>query len=456
MLSSKRVPGKNRTSSNVHSSEAALPTIPSDTTVENKLAEDNRVSPTGSKPGGLLNTTSRVDKQPSVDISKDKGSWFVAFKNILPVYASIHLAFFAISCLSVLFRLPDFSWQALPIPQLWESWNHWDTAQYTGIAMYGYNVEWRTAFFPLYPLLIKGLMLLKFNPLPAGLFIANLAELGMFGVLYHLVEEDFDAESAFRAVLYLSVFLTAFFLTAAYTESLFLFLTILSFYYIRHGRWQLAGIFGCLASLTHSGGYILIIPFFYEYLRQRQFNLKAFRLNMLSGLAIPAGLAAFATYCYFQFHDLLAFEHAQTRRTVQFPWAGIVRSIVSISQSRGFLSFQALRNLLDLGPDLFVLTLIILIFVGPWRFPRRLWSYGFYAAILYLFIQFFPHEGTQLFPLEADSRYMLELFPAFIIMANISKPTGVISRTFHLSYLMVSGALLFFMLTQFLTGHWVL
>jgi hypothetical protein len=37
------------------------------------------------------------------------------------------------------------------------------------------------------------------------------------------------------------------------------------------------------------------------------------------------------------------------------------------------------------------------------------------------------------------------------MLARISK-----YRTLQLSYCMVSGAILFFLLTQFLTGHWVI
>jgi hypothetical protein len=48
------------------------------------------------------------------------------------------------------------------------------------------------------------------------------------------------------------------------------------------------------------------------------------------------------------------------------------------------------------------------------------------------------------------TRFVLEIFPAFIMLARIGK-----SRTLHLSYCMVSGAIFFFLLTQFLTGHWV-
>jgi Gpi18-like mannosyltransferase len=66
--------------------------------------------------------------------------------------------------------------------------------------------------------------------------ISNVAGLVMLMVLYQLVREDFGSEIAERAVLYLAIFPTAFFFAAAYNESLFLCLALLSFYYMRHGQ----------------------------------------------------------------------------------------------------------------------------------------------------------------------------------------------------------------------------
>jgi Gpi18-like mannosyltransferase len=223
---------------------------------------------------------------------------------------------------------------------------------------------------------------------------------------------------------------------------------------MRHGHWWLAGLCGLLASLTRPIGLLLLLPFCYEYLRQRQFDLKKIRLDVLSGILIPVGIGLFSLYCAFRFHDPLAFSHAQAywNRTLAIPGLGIIQSITAINTSGGLLSFQALRNLTDLVPDLLFLILIILSFVGPWRFSRKLRAYSIYAVSLYLFVQLFPKGGTGLFPLESISRYILEIFPGFIVLAGIGKS----SKTFDLSYLMVSGAVLFFSLTQFLTGHWML
>jgi Gpi18-like mannosyltransferase len=390
--------------------------------------------------------------------------WYTAFKGVLPVYIAVHLAFVVATYFSFLFIFPDSSTYAQPLHSLWQLWSRKDTGHYIWIATHGYTQAWRTAFFPLYPLLERYLMALTHNPFTAGLLISNLAGLVLLTVLYRLVLEDFDREQAYRTILYLSVFPTAFFFASAYNESLFLCLSLLSFYHMRHGHWWLAGLFGFLASLTRSAGLLLILPFCYEYLRQHNDNtrtsfqrvkkilyiLKAIRFDVLGGILIPAGLVLFALYCYIQFHDPLSFSHAQTiwHRQLQPPWYGIVSSINVIIQSRGLISFPAIRNVFELGSDLFICALLILSFVGPWRFPRNLRAYSLYAAIFFLFQQLYP--VSNIFPLGSLPRFMLELFPAFIVLAGVGK-----NQSFHVTYLMVSCSMLFLLLVVFLTGTWL-
>src|SRR5260221_1974825 len=358
--------------------------------------------------------------------------WYNALERVFPIYLATHLAFFVTTCLSVLFTFKDFSWQALPLFTLWHSWDLWDSTNFTMIAKYGYTSYHGMVYFPLYHLLERGLMYLTHvNPFLAGLIISNLAGLGIFVVLYRLVREDFSAEQAERAVLYLALFPTAFYLASGYNESLFIFLVVLNFYQLRHGHWWWAGLFGFLASLTRSTGILLVVPFYYEYLRQSQFQLKDLRWNALAGALIPGGVVLFAIWCYMQYHDPLAFSHAEATwgRHLTFPGYGMILSIQNIQTSTGILSFQALRNMTDLLPDLFILLFVILSFVGPWRLPRQLWVYGIYALVLYAFLQSFPKLGMGPFHLESTGRYMLEVFPAFILMAAAGK-----HKTFHMSY----------------------
>ncbi|HLH60593.1 MAG TPA: glycosyltransferase family 39 protein [Ktedonobacteraceae bacterium] len=406
------------------------------------------------------------DNRPGKDKSPWR-PWYDALKAILPVYIAIHLAIFVIDCLAFLFTVKDFSPQGLPISTLWEQWHYWDTAYYSHIARFGYYELHVAGFFPLYPLLERAFMFVTQDSLTAGLLVSNIAELFMFTALYRLVKEDFDGDRAYLTVLYFAIFPSAFFFSAAYTESLFLCLSILSFYYMRRGRWLLSGLFGLLASLTRPDGMFLLAPFCYEYLRrlwmlrgetiQSRFTkeqlvrlAKGLRLNILFGLCIPAGIAIYAAYCYIHFHDPLAFVHAHADwgRTLRIPGWGILMAIREMRHS-GFLSFLTMRTSIDLGSDLLVFILIVSMFIGPWRLPARMWSYGIYAAVIYLYLQLFPIANTG-YPLESMARFVLEIFPAFIMLANIGK-----YRTLHLSYCMVSGAIFFFLLAQFLTGHWV-
>jgi Gpi18-like mannosyltransferase len=385
----------------------------------------------------------------SVPVSRS--TWLNALKKVLPLYIATHVAFLILTYFSTLFTFvpKNFSIYSLPLSTLLQAWNRWDTGHFVAIATRGYDVSYRTAFFPLYPLLEGGLAFLTHNPFVAGIIIANIAGLGAFMVLYRLVLEDFDGQQAYGSVVYLAVFPTAFFFAAAYNESLFLCLALLSFYSIRHGRWWLAGLFGFFAALTRSAGIFLLVPFLYEYLHQRNFKLKNIGADIISCLAIPAGLLAFALFCYIRFHDLLAFSQAQGTwlRQIHGPWHGLLDSFLIITQ-HGILSFDSIHNVIDLSAGVLMLVLITLCFIGPWKLPRERWSYGFYAVSIYLFTLLVPEAGG--FPLASLSRLVLELFPAFIILAALGK-----RPQFNLYYLTISGALLFFLLLQFLTGYWI-
>src|SRR6266568_4755051 len=355
----------------------------------------------GALADGVVGTTSRP------------ATWLSALKDILPVYIAIHLAFLVLTYLATLFTFTpkNFSLYSLPLSTLIKSWDRWDSGHFVEIATKGYDAPYRTAFFPLFPLLERAL--------------------------------------AYRTVLYFSVFPTAFFFAAAYNESLFLCLALLSFYYMRRGNWWLAGLFGFLASLTRSVSLFLLVPFFYEYLRQHQFKLRATRFDILGITGMPAGLGVFALYCYLRFRDPLAFSHAQGSwlRQLHGPWHGLLDSFLIITR-RGILSFDTIHNVIDLSAGLLMLLLIVLCFIGPWKFSRDLWAYALYAASIYFFTLLVPEAGG--FPLASLSRLVLELFPAFIVLAAIGK-----NRQFNLYYLTFSGAILAFMLMQFLTGYWI-
>ena len=403
------------------------------------------------EPGAIESSPApqRTADKPGAEATGWRG-WFAALRRVFPIYLATHLALLILTYCAALFSLANFSTKSLPLTTLFSSWDRWDSSHFTYIASNGYTTAWRTAFFPVFPLLEHLLAFLTGNPFVAGLIISNVAGLLMLAVFYRLVLEDFDRAQAWNSALYLAVFPTAFFFAAAYNESLFLLFTLLSFYNMRRSSWWLAGLFGLLASFTRSAGICLLLPFCYEYLRQHDFSLRKVRIDALASAGAPAGIGIFALFCYYRFHDLLAFSHAQVvwSRSMHGPWHGLIDAEVIILH-RAALSFDSIHNVIDLSMCLFVLALVVLAFIGPWKFPRAYRVYGLYAVIIYLFSLIFPISGGV--PLGAFSRYMLEVFPAFIVLAAPGK-----KQQANLYYLMLSVPLLAFLLLQFLTGHWVI
>ncbi len=93
------------------------------------------------------------------------------------------------------------------------------------------------------------------DELLAALLVSNVAFLGALLALFALTADAFGERVARRAIVVAALFPTAFFFLAPYTESLFLFLSILAFRAARHDRWGRVAVSGALAALTRSVGH---------------------------------------------------------------------------------------------------------------------------------------------------------------------------------------------------------
>ena len=129
---------------------------------------------------------------------------------------------------------------ASPLTIIINMFYHWDAPHYVSIAENGYVNTGDPAnfivFFPLYPALIR-LFTVDFNYASlSALIISNVSSLVAFAYLYKLAKLEFNESVALKAVLFLSVFPTAYFLSAPYTEGLFFALAIACIYYARRGN----------------------------------------------------------------------------------------------------------------------------------------------------------------------------------------------------------------------------
>lgn len=196
-------------------------------------------------------------------------------------------------------------------------WTVWESFWYLGIASDGYSAAAGSydvagyAFFPLYPGLIRLLAGFTGSPVVAGLIISNVSILIASLYLYKLVRLESGKGVALRSIKYMFLFPGAFILSAVLAESLFLAIAISCFYYAKKGNWYFVGVLGFLASLSQPTGVIVFLPVVYEYLKVRGFNADLIRFDVIYLLMIPAGILLYALLNLNLAGDPLAFVHAQ-------------------------------------------------------------------------------------------------------------------------------------------------
>jgi hypothetical protein len=306
----------------------------------------------------------------------------------------------------------------------------WDSTWYLGIAHSGYEGA-STAFFPLYPVLVRGFAVVGE---PGALLVSAYAVslVSLFGALYlmhRLVDLEFGARVARRSVLLLALFPGALWFGAPYSESLFLLLSVGAFYAARTGRWAWAGTAAALASATRSAGVVLLVPLLILWWRQRPGRRRVSDLGWIA--LAPAGLVAYSIYLALALGDGFAYLHLQEVwfRSFAGPFGGAIDGAVAawdglrqiVSGQREHVYFTAAGgDPIDVGwhnVELFgFLVLGVIACVGVLR--RLPPAYGAYVVAALALPLSFP-VGPQ--PLMSLPRFLAVLFPLFIWLALVCR-----------------------------------
>jgi hypothetical protein len=287
-------------------------------------------------------------------------------------------------------------------------WGRWDAVHYVDIAARGYYGT-DMAFFPLYPALIALLGKLTGNHLIAGLVISNASLFVGLLYFYKLVEHQYNRHVAQRAVFYISIFPTAIFFSAVYTESLFLALTVASFYYIREHKWLTAGIIGYFAALTRVEGVLLVVPFVIEWLRspgaRRALRYPVEQLaRPLAGIAlVPLGLGTYMAYLWVLTGDPLYFSHVQVnwQRHLAPPWVSVQSSLRLLVHAHN--GNMVANQFIEL---VFTALMLVLLIAAMRRLSPTYWSYMALSILV-------PMSTSSLMSMP---RFALVLFPMFVLM----------------------------------------
>lgn len=297
-------------------------------------------------------------------------------------------------------------------------WQRFDTLWYLRIAERGYDDPRGIVFYPLYPLLIRGLSLIGLAPMWAALLIARIAAVFLLWGLILLLELDLPPPQARWSVAWMLAWPSGFMLFAAYPDSLMLALAVWSFYFARRGAWWPAALCAALAATSKAAGAAILAGLLVQCWKDRRWRAGPLLLAatgvalypailFLSGLPQPA-----------------AIYPAHWRTVPAWPWETL---------------WAALRAIAGKGDVVLLFDLLCLAAVALLAWRKRLQpSYSAYSAALLLL--FLTKKTDPL--LQSTMRYVLAIFPAFAGLAAAARdPYG---RAALLTLLaVVHGALVF-------------
>ena len=343
-------------------------------------------------------------------------------------------------------------------------WARWDGVWFIKVAANGYaSNDGSAAFFPLYPLVVRWVGVLFGNNLVlSGIAVSLVCYVVAMWLLYRLVAREFGDRIAWRTALYISIFPTAFFWGAVYSESMFLMLTVACFLWMRQGRWRLAGTAGLLAALTRSTGVLLLVPMIVTYMEQRDWKWRRTDSEVASLLMVTEGLMIWMAYLGLGFQKPLLFAQAQVQwqRSLAVPTFAVWRGIVAAFQGlRQIVSGQT-RHLYWPVPNagaavpvatanLVNLTSLALAALAIWYGLRRLpAAYSAYAIVAVGYPLLFP---ATVMPLLSMPRFVLTVFPVFISAAIFTQGR----RKTHVAFCVVSILCLIVLTAKFAVFSWV-
>ena len=327
-------------------------------------------------------------------------------------------------------------------------WQREDAIWYQKIAEAGYStLDMTQEFFPLFPMSMRLVSWITgLHTIGAGIVVSELSLLLALFLLHRLVLPGFGMRTANRAVFYISIFPTAFFLHGPFTESLALALGVLAFYLVRGGRLYASAVAGFLAGLSRPQGLLLGPALALEQISGGK-PLAEWRLfswtrpNLVRAtILLLAPVAGFGTF--------IMLVDTAWRRPGEFSGIGPGHGIPAPPGAALLFALQNFASgtvypieLFNFIVALFFLPLIALVAL------RLGAGYAVYSAL------FFAAPLSRYLPgfaLMSFSRYMLLLFPCFIALAILGR-----RRWVHLALIFLFLWWLVVWSFKFPTGYFV-
>jgi Gpi18-like mannosyltransferase len=379
------------------------------------------------------------------------------FRRILIYFTFWRVSLFFVAFLAIYFlpvfgaRFPyaDRVLEITHLPNWIWGFGNFDGVHYLRIAQDGYAAQYSQAFFPLYPILVRIFSyIIPKNPtldltfyndpsyFYSGILLSNVFLLAGLYFFYKLLRLDFDKKTSALSVIFLLAVPTSFYFGAVYAESLFLFLTVLSIYFIRKKKFFLGAIIVAIATATRIFGIFLIPLYAIEALKSKN------RINLIWTAISPIGIFAYVLFLKLKFNNPLYFFTSQP----VFGASRSVNEIILLPQViyryiKIFFSinFASLPFFVAAVEFLYVLIPLVLLIMFFKRMRLSYWIFSVAALI-------FPTlTGTFSSMPRYALTYMLLLVPYLVVaLGKYYKKAAVV--------LSVLGGIL---LGLFIRGYWI-
>ncbi len=315
-------------------------------------------------------------------------------------------------------------------------WQQWDAELFVTIAEHGYDGApgappdvGLPAFFPGMPLALRAVHLVVPDWSVSGLIVSLVAGAVAMVALARLAE--WEGARGWAAVLALTLFPMAVFLTAGYSESLFLAFAIPAWLAARQGRWPLAAVLAAGASCVRITGLFLAVALVVEFWRSRH------PVRLGAWLVTPfLPLMAYSFYQFTRTGDWLAWKSAQEAgwgRETAWPWeAWTVTWRAAMGQGEAAAPFR-----------MEIVGAVVAVAVLLWLLVLRRWSEAVYVGLQAAALM------TSAYYLSLP-RSLLLWFPLWVAIAGLAtrRPWVIVA------YALVSGPLMVLNTVRFLSGAW--
>ena len=313
-------------------------------------------------------------------------------------------------------------------PLFW-GWANFDGEHYLSIAIYGYK-NLQQAFFPLYPFMIR---LFSFSAdlitnIWVGIIISNCAFLGSLFLFWKIIKLDFSSKVAKLSIIALLVFPTSFYFGAVYTESLFLFLSLLVFYLYRTNRYFWSGLIGILMTLTRINGVFVLLMILVDVLTRKMF----FKMSLISKLKNKAS----DPFIFYKMQDI--FGDQRKTGIILLPQVFVRYIKIFVLSKMQLAMFQT--TLLEF------LIAILFTFLPIYAFLKK-FNPSYVTYIVLVFLTFSSFGSFSSIP-----RYVLLVFPAFMVLGAILQK---FPKTIQVFYFLLSTIWLIINTALFIRGYWI-